>query len=81
MASELKLVSKPIVEIKNLTKEFDFVRALDDVSLEIPEGHIIGLLGPNGSGKTTLLKILAGLYAEYRGEAGRGNEGACGLSA
>ena len=37
MASELKLVSKPIVEIKNLTKEFDFVRALDDVSLEIPE--------------------------------------------
>lgn len=41
MASELKLVSKPIVEIKNLTKEFDFVRALDDVSLEIPEGHII----------------------------------------
>lgn len=49
MASELKLVSKPIVEIKNLTKEFDFVRALDDVSLEIPEGHIIGLLGPNGT--------------------------------
>ena len=67
MASELKLVSKPIVEIKNLTKEFDFVRALDDVSLEIPEGHIIGLLGPNGSGKTTMLKILAGLYTEYEG--------------
>lgn len=67
MASELKLVSKPIVEIKNLTKEFDFVRALDDVSLEIPEGHIIGLLGPNGSGKTTLIKMINGLLAPTSG--------------
>ncbi len=66
--SGLRLVKKsPIVEIRGLTKNFSSVRALCDVNLEIPEGRIIGLLGPNGSGKTTLLKILAGFYAEYQG--------------
>ena len=51
----------------NFSKQFDRIRALDHVSLAIPEGRIIGLLGPNGSGKTTMLKILAGLYTEYEG--------------
>ena len=66
---KLELVENPpIVKIKNLTKRFDLVTALDHVNLEIPEGRIIGLLGANGSGKTTLLKILAGLYTDYEGE-------------
>ena len=66
---KLKLVENPpIVEIRDVTKDFGTVRALDHVNLEIPEVRIIGLLGPNGSGKTTLLKILAGFYAEYEGE-------------
>lgn len=65
----LKLVENPpIVEIKGLSKQFEHIRALDDVNLEIPEGHIIGLLGKNGSGKTTLLKILAGFLNQYEGE-------------
>lgn len=66
--AELKLVENPpVVEITGLSKSFGLIKALDQVNLEIPEGWIIGLLGPNGSGKTTLLKILAGFYAEYEG--------------
>lgn len=64
----LKLVENPpIVEICGLCKAFDNVQALKDVNLRIPEGRIIGLLGPNGSGKTTLMRILAGLYTAYDG--------------
>ena len=58
---------RPLVRIEGLTKKFGNVTALEDLSVELPEGRIIGLLGENGSGKTTLLKILAGLYAEYGG--------------
>lgn len=66
---KLKLVeSPPLVEIENLTKNFENVTALEDVNLVIPEGRIIGLLGPNGGGKTTLLRILAGLCAGYEGK-------------
>ncbi|MBQ1959800.1 MAG: ATP-binding cassette domain-containing protein, partial [Firmicutes bacterium] len=67
--NNLRLVENPpIVEIKNVSKSFESVQALDNVNLSIPEGRIIGLLGPNGSGKTTLLKILAGFYTQYQGE-------------
>ncbi|MBR6346072.1 MAG: ATP-binding cassette domain-containing protein [Bacteroidales bacterium] len=47
-----------IIEIKNVTKRFGEKVALEDVSMEIPEGGIFGLLGPNGAGKTTLIRII-----------------------
>ena len=57
----------PLVVVENLTKTFRGLPALDGLSLEIPPGRIVGLMGSNGSGKTTLLKILAGVLADYDG--------------
>ena len=57
-----------IVEIKNMTKKYFTKKALDNLSLEIDAGKIVGILGPNGSGKTTLIKILTGLLRQTEGE-------------
>jgi sulfate transport system ATP-binding protein len=56
-----------MIAVRAVTKRFgDFV-ALDDVSLEVPDGSLTALLGPSGSGKSTLLRIIAGLEAPDRG--------------
>ena len=47
-----------IIECKDITKRFGQFTALDNVSIEVPEGKIFGLLGPNGAGKTTLIRII-----------------------
>ncbi|MFM2170582.1 MAG: sulfate transporter ATP-binding protein [Verrucomicrobiota bacterium] len=49
------------ISIQSIHKSFGSYRALDDVSLEVPQGSLTALLGPSGSGKTTLLRIVAGL--------------------
>ena len=56
-----------ILSCVNLTKRFGAVTALDNLSLTIDSGRIIGLLGPNGSGKTTLIKIINGLLQPTSG--------------
>ena len=55
--------------INNVSKSFGQKRALDHISLEVPDGIIYGLLGPNGAGKTTLIRIINGITAPDSGEA------------
>ena len=59
-----------ILEMKNITKEFPGVRALDSVSLTAREGEILALVGENGAGKSTLMKVLSGAYphSAYEGD-------------
>jgi ABC-2 type transport system ATP-binding protein len=60
------------ISTADLTKHYDKVRAVTDLSLEVPTGSIYGFLGPNGAGKTTVLKILAGLIRPTAGSASVG---------
>ena len=48
------------VRVRNLSLAYGATKALDDVSLDFPDGQLFGLLGPSGSGKTTLLRCIAG---------------------
>ena len=58
---------KKLVEVIGLTKEFNGTRAVDNISFEIYEGEILGLLGANGAGKTTTLQMLLGLTTPTNG--------------
>ena len=51
-----------ILEMRNITKTFPGVKALDDVSLKVERGEIHALCGENGAGKSTLMKVLSGVY-------------------
>ncbi|MHC1582035.1 MAG: ATP-binding cassette domain-containing protein [Candidatus Syntropharchaeia archaeon] len=57
------------IETENLVKEFDGLRAVDGIDLEIERGELFGLLGPNGAGKTTLIKMLSTLLRPTSGSA------------
>lgn len=57
-----------MIEIKNVVKEFDGFRALDDLSMAVPSGSVYGLVGPNGAGKSTIIRHLTGIYRQDSGE-------------
>ena len=57
-----------LLRVKNVSKMFGNLNALDDLSIDIEKGSIIGLVGSNGAGKTTLLRLLCGLYRPSKGD-------------
>ncbi len=58
----------PIVQLKNVTKQYGSITALDNINLEVDSGEIFTLIGPNGSGKTTMLRIMLGIEESTSGE-------------
>jgi sulfate transport system ATP-binding protein len=68
------------IQIKNLTKRFGAFTAVDQVSLDVPSGDLVALLGPSGSGKSTLLRSIAGLETPDEGEVLLTGREASGLS-
>jgi ABC-2 type transport system ATP-binding protein len=61
------LTAQPIIQVENLTKRFNDLIAVDDVSFTVHTGEILGLLGPNGAGKTTVIQLLLGLTTPTAG--------------
>jgi ABC-2 type transport system ATP-binding protein len=57
-----------IIEVKNLSKNYDSFLAVDDISFDIQEGEIVGLLGPNGAGKTTTINMILGILEPTSGK-------------
>ena len=64
------ILAKILLEMKNITKTFPGVKALDNVNLQVEEGEIHALVGENGAGKSTLMNVLSGVYpfGSYEGD-------------
>ncbi len=69
----------PILQVRDLSRSFGGIRALDACSISIERGSITGLIGPNGSGKTTLFNLITGVYQPHRGHVILNGRPATGL--
>ena len=56
-----------LLQLDRVSKAFDGLHAVNSVSLDVPEGQLLGLIGPNGSGKTTLFNLIAGVHLPTSG--------------
>lgn len=77
---EVKEKVKPLLEIKNVTKQFGSLKANEDVSFTIHENEIVSLIGPNGAGKTTLFNCITGFYPVTEGNVYYKGENITGLT-
>lgn len=64
----LIILDTKFIQLKGLSKSYGPTLAINNISIDIMKGKIVGLLGPNGCGKTTLLKLIANLLSNYTGE-------------
>ena len=65
---EIQKNKQPILEVKNVSKNFSGVYALKNVDLQIYPGEVTAIIGENGAGKSTLMKVVSGVHKEYEGE-------------
>ncbi|HEU5322608.1 MAG TPA: ATP-binding cassette domain-containing protein, partial [Methylomirabilota bacterium] len=70
----------PLLEVERVSKDFGGVRAVHDVSFDLEEGELLGIMGPNGSGKTTLFNVIAGAFAPDVGQVRLDGRRISGLS-
>ena len=63
-----------MIEVKNITKKYGSLTAVDNISFKINEGEIIGLLGPNGAGKSTTMNMITGYIEPTEGEIYQKNQ-------
>ena len=66
LVSRLLPAAKHTLSLKNVSVQFSGLKALDDVSFDLPAGTAVGLIGPNGAGKTSLLNVLSGFYVPVK---------------
>jgi len=78
-ASVRRTFGAPLLELQNVSRAFGGLKAVDDVTLSVPEGMIYGIIGPNGAGKTTLFNVLNGFLADDQGTMRFGGQEIGGL--
>jgi branched-chain amino acid transport system ATP-binding protein len=61
-------MSKPLLQLSDVTKSFGGIKALSGLSCEVRQGQIVGVIGPNGAGKTTLFNVITGAYRANSGD-------------
>jgi D-xylose transport system ATP-binding protein len=68
MATEIDRSGTPLIELRNMRKAFGGIRAVDDVSIDLYPGEVVGVLGHNGAGKSVLMKMVSGALQRDAGE-------------